>query len=92
MSDLDLLGDEASPAGDGRPVTIGWMKGRSRTNKLPAHPRDKSAMSIVLNERCDMIVATVVLPTGSAAAIAPGVMEFLNSETVLHWAELELGI
>jgi hypothetical protein len=92
MSDLDLLGGEVSPLGDGRPVSIGWMKGRSRIYTLPAHARDKSAISIVLNDRCDMIVATVVVPADSPATVEPSVMEFLNSESVLNWAELELGI
>jgi hypothetical protein len=39
-----------------------------------------------------MIVATIVLPHDRPATIEPGVMEFLNSGTVLHWAEVALGI
>jgi hypothetical protein len=46
----------------------------------------------VFNDRCDMIVATVVLPQDRPAAIEPGVMAFLNSKPVVHWAELALGI
>ena len=33
MGDLDLVG-EVSPLGAGRPVSIAWMKGRSRAYKL----------------------------------------------------------
>ena len=33
MGDLDLVG-KASPLGAGRPVSIAWMKGRSRAYKL----------------------------------------------------------
>ena len=69
------------------------MKGRSRAYALTAHNRPgRSALSVVFNDRCDMIVATVVLPHDQPATIEPTVMEFLNSRTVLHWAELALGI
>ena len=58
MSDFDLVGGEVSPLGAGRPVTIAWMKGRSRAYALAARdPPGKSAISIVFNDRCDMIVA-----------------------------------
>ena len=30
MSDFDLVGGEVSPLGAGRPITVAWMKGRSR--------------------------------------------------------------
>src|SRR5438552_3388435 len=93
MSDFDLVGGEVSPFGAGRPITIAWMKGRSRAYALTAHNRPgRSALSVVFNDRCDMIVATVVLPHDQPATIEPTVMEFLNSRTVLHWAELTLGI
>ena len=93
MSDFDLVGGEVSPLGAGRPIRIGWMKGRSRAYTLTSRdPPGKSTISVVINDRCDMIVATVVLPHDRRATIEPGVMEFLNSRTVLHWAEVALGI
>jgi hypothetical protein len=92
MSDFDLVG-EVSPLGAGRPITIAWMKGRSRAYALAARNRPgRSAISVVFNDRCDMIVATVVLPHDRPATIEPGVMEFLNSGPVVHWAEVALGI
>jgi hypothetical protein len=39
-----------------------------------------------------MIVATIVLPHGDRRGSEPGVMEFLNNNTVLHSAEVPLGI
>ena len=93
MSDFDLLGAEVSPLSAGRPVTIAWMKGRSRAYTLAARNRPvKSAISVAFSDRCDMIVATVVLPHDRPATIEPVVMEFLNSRNVLHWAEVALGI
>jgi hypothetical protein len=92
MSDLDLLGGESSPLRDGRPITVGWMKGRTRAYALTGRNRDKSAISVVFNDRCDMIVATAVLPVKASATIEPDVLKFLNSEPLLQWAKLELGI
>ena len=93
MSDFDLVGGEVSPLGAGRPITIAWMKGRSRAYALAArNSAGKSAISVVFNDRCDMIVATVVLPHDRPATVEPGVMEFLNSRPVVHWAEVALGI
>jgi hypothetical protein len=93
MSDLDLVGGKASPLGPGRAIAIAWMKGRSRAYMLTArNPPGKTAISVAFNDRCDMIVATIVLPHDRPATIEPGVMEFLNSGTVLRWAELTLGI
>jgi hypothetical protein len=93
MSDFDLVGGEVSPFGAGRSIAVAWMKGRSRAYALTAHNRPgKSAIAVVLNDRCDMIVATVVLPHDQPATIEPRVIEFLNSGAVLHWAEVALGI
>jgi hypothetical protein len=92
MSDFDLVGGEVSPLGAGRPIRIAWMNGRSRAYTLAARNRPgKSAISVVFNDRCDMI-ATIVLPHDRPAMIEPGVMEFLNSGMVLHWAETALGL
>ena len=66
MGDFDLVGGEVSPLGPGRPITIAWMKGRSRTYVFTArNPPGKTAISVAFNDRCDMIVATAVLPARS---------------------------
>jgi len=47
MSDFDLVGGEVSPLGAGRPITIAWMKGRSRAYALAArNSAGKSAISV----------------------------------------------
>jgi hypothetical protein len=88
MGDLALVG-EASPMGGGRPVAVGWMKGRARAYSLG---RGGAALSIAFNDRCDMAVATVVLPHGRAEAIEPAVLDFLNGATVLDWTKRAFGI
>jgi hypothetical protein len=93
MSDFDLIGAQASPVGAGRPIAVGWMQGRSRAYALSSGSGPgKSAISVVFNDRCDMISATAVHPHDRAAAIEPGVLQFLNSGPILHWAEIALGI
>ena len=92
MGDLVLVG-EVSPLGTGRPISIAWMKGRSRAYTLNArNPLGKTAISVVFNERCDMIAATAVLGHDRPAAIEPSVIEFLNGNTVMRWAEITLGL
>ena len=69
------------------------MKGRSRAYTLAArNPPGKTVISVVYNDRCDMIAATTVLPHDRPAAIEPDVIAFLNSATVVRWAEVTLGI
>jgi hypothetical protein len=93
MSDFDLVGGEVSPLGAGRPIAIAWMKGRSRAYTLTARtPPGKTALSVAFNDRCDMVVATVVLQHDRPATIEPGVIDFLNGSTVLRWAEVTLGL
>jgi hypothetical protein len=93
MSDFDLVGGEVSPLAAGRPITVAWMKGRSRAYTLTAlKPPGKTALSVAFNDRCDMVVATAVLPHDRPAMIEPGVLAFLNGNTVLRWAEVALGL
>jgi hypothetical protein len=92
MGDLYLVG-EASPLGTGGPISVAWMKGRSRAYALSGHnPLGKTTISVAFNDRCDMVVATAVLSSDRPAAIEPGVIEFLNGNTVMRWAEVTLGL
>jgi hypothetical protein len=93
MSDLTLIGGEVSPRGPGEPITVAWMKGRSRAYAIRgADVLGRTALSVAFNDRCDMVVATAVLSNDIAAAIEPHVITFLNSSSVLGWAEVALGL
>ena len=62
LSDFDLMGSRIATLGDGRPITVAWMKGRSRSYAISAPVRGgKSALSVAFNDRCDAIVATIVV-------------------------------
>ena len=93
ISDFELMGDPVSPQGAGRPIAVAWMKGRSRAFAIGdvAHGA-KSGLSIGFNDRCDAIIATAVLKRERLAVIEPAVIAFLNSRTVLRWAEATLGL
>jgi hypothetical protein len=92
ISDLDLLGGAPVAKAPGRPITIAWMKGRSRAYTVGGPGAGRGALSIGFNDRCDAIVATAIPARGDATTVEPAVLEFLNSRTVLRWAEVTLGL
>ena len=93
IGDLDLLGGKAAAQGDGRSIAVAHMKGRSRSYVLTAKDQPGlSALSIGYNDRCDAIVATAVIKHERPADIEPGIIAFLNSPTVMRWAEVTLGL
>jgi len=65
------------------------MRGRDRAYALTSADKiTKSLLSIVFNDRCDMVVPTALLLQDQLAKIAPT----LNSPTILRWAEVTLGL
>jgi hypothetical protein len=90
VSDVDIFGSKGSALGPGRPITVHEMKGRSRGYTVGA-PSAKSVLSLAFNNRCDVIVATVVAGDEPVAQ-EQAVLEFLNGDLVLHWAEAVLGL
>lgn len=93
MSDFDLVGGGVSPLGAGRPIAVAWMKGRSRAYLLTTRNRlEKAALAVAFNDRCDMVIATAILPHHQPAIVEPDVIAFLNSSSVLRWAEVTLGL
>jgi len=93
VSDLDLIGDKFAARNGGTPVIVAWMKGRSRSYTLvSSNLRHKSVILVAFNDRCDVIVATVVLGHDRPAEIESHVIAFLNGKAVLSWAEATLGL
>jgi hypothetical protein len=69
------------------------MNGRERGYAFAsANALGRSALSVAFNHRCDMVVATAVLTHDPPATIEPAVISFLNSPTILRWAEVTLGL
>jgi hypothetical protein len=93
MSDFELLGGDATPLAPGQAVRIGTMKGRDRGYAIKrANAAGHSALSVVFNDRCDMVAATALLTHDRPATIEPAIVSFLNSPTILRWVEVTLGL
>jgi hypothetical protein len=93
LSDFSLMGEQRSVLGPGHPIRVAWMNGRSRSYTVADSYRPrKSALAVAFNDHCDAVVATVVVAHDQPVAIEPSVIEFLNSQTVIHWAEVTLGL
>jgi hypothetical protein len=92
VSDLELFSEEFVGLTDGRPVSVGRMRGRSRLYhvRMPyGAPRDMWAIGF--NDQCDVAVATVLADPdrlGEAEGVA---LDFLRSDPVQRWAAAELG-
>lgn len=91
VADLELLNEKFSSSRAGHEIAVAWMKGRSRAYDVPGRAPG-STLALAFNDHCDVIVATAVVPDGPAARVESAVLAFLNSETVVHWAEKVLGL
>ncbi|MCK1581075.1 hypothetical protein IVB03_16165, partial [Bradyrhizobium sp. 168] len=89
MGDLALIG-KATPTAAGREILVGPMRGRSRAYRVEGNA--KAALSLAFNQRCDMVTATALLAPGATASLEPAVLAFLNSDRMLKWAEIALGL
>jgi hypothetical protein len=93
VGDLDFLGKENAALGPGRAIDVRWMKGRSRGYALRGNGAGaRSALSIAFHDRCDMVVATAAMAHERPAEQEAAVLDFLNSDQVLRWAEVTLGL
>jgi hypothetical protein len=91
VADVDLLGSRYGPVSEGRPIRVGWMNGRSRPYAVDDPPR-RIALAIAFNDKCDVIVATLVAGRDLPAGAERAALAFLNGNQVLGWAKAELGL
>lgn len=89
MGDLALIG-KTTPIGAGREIIVGPMRGRSRAYRVEGNRN--AALSLAFNQRCDMVAATALVGPGASASLEPAVLAFLNSDRMLKWAEIALGL
>jgi len=91
VGDLELLSQKFDGLRDGRTISVGWMSGRSRPYRvaMPYAP-PRTALAIAFNDKCDVVVATVL--AADVAAAERAALAFLNGDLVLRWAERELGL
>ena len=91
VGDLELLSPKFDGLREGQPIRVGWMNGRSRPFRvtMPYAPA-RTALAVAFNDKCDVVVATVV--AADLAAAERSALAFLNGDVVLRWAERELGL
>ena len=93
VGDLELLIERFEGLREGRPITVGWMNGRSRPYQVAmAYAPPRTALAIAFNDKCDVVVATVVAPREHLPAAERAALDFLNGDLVLRWTEQELGL
>jgi hypothetical protein len=93
LSDFNLMGGKPAVLGAGHEIKVAWMKGRSRAYAVSEPYRAPgSVLAIAFNDKCDAIVATATVAHDAPKTLEPSIIDFLNSETVVHWAEVALGL
>jgi hypothetical protein len=93
VGDLELLSDKFEGLSEGRPISVGWMNGRSRPYQVAIrYGSPRTALAIAFNDKCDVVVATVVADRSRIPAAERAALAFLNGDLVLRWAERELGL
>ena len=93
VGDIELLSATFNGLSDGRPIAVGWMSGRSRPYQAAMqYGEPRSATAIAFNDKCDVVVATVVAERNLMPAAERAALEFLNGDLVLRWVEKELGL
>jgi hypothetical protein len=87
------LSDKFAGLSDGREISVGHMKGRSRPYRVDMrYEAPLTAVSIGFNDKCDVVVATIVADRERLVAAERVGLEFLNSDRVMRWVEKELGL
>jgi hypothetical protein len=93
VGDIELLSPTFTGLSEGRPIAVGWMSGRSRPYQvMMPHGEPRSASAIAFNDKCDVVVATVVAERKMMVGAERAVLAFLNGQLVLRWVEKELGL
>jgi hypothetical protein len=92
VSDLDLFSEEFVGLTDGRPVSVGRLKGRSRLYRVDIpYSGARDMWEIGFNDQCDVAVATVLADPARLSEAEGLALEFLSSDPVQRWAAVELG-
>jgi len=93
VGDLELLSPTFDSLSDGRPIAVGWMSGRSRAYHVAMrYGASRTAIAVAFNDKCDVVVTTVVAERNLLPAAERAALEFLNGDLVLRWVEKELGL
>ncbi len=92
VGDLELIGPNYQALTSGRPVSAGIMTGRARLYSV-ARPLQSAqpVLTIALANKCDVIVATVIVESQAQSVAEAQALDFLRSAAVQHWVEAQGG-
>jgi hypothetical protein len=92
VADTELLAADIRPLAAGHAVKVGWMHGLARLYRPADEKAAARLLSVAFNDECDVVVAVARLGGRDGEAIAPAVIAFLNSSSMVLWAKKELGL
>jgi hypothetical protein len=93
VGDLELLSSTFRGLSDGKPIAVGWMTGRSRAYHVSMpYAAARTAIAIAFNDKCDVMVSTVVSEREALPGAEQSALAFLNGDLVLRWTEKEFGL
>jgi hypothetical protein len=93
VGDLELVSAKYIPLAPGYPVAVGILKGRARLFAVERPLQSPITMlAIAMAHKCDAVVATVMGVPDLQTAQEGAALEFLRSEMVQHWAEVNTGL
>ncbi len=92
VGDTELLGSNYKPLAPGHAVEAGVLKGRARLFTVARTFRPSlPVLTIALSNKCDAVVATLVSDDGVSPDKEQQAIDFLRSDTVQRWAEMNTG-
>jgi hypothetical protein len=97
VADFELLGDRPLGLAPGRTVNVQKTAGRSRVYTVSAAPagantaQTKLVLTIAFNQKCDAVVATVVVDRGDPGDLEAAAVKLLDSDTVMRWIRATFG-
>lgn len=94
LGDLALLGRKLEPLSVGKPVSVAWMKGLSRSYSIvePGWLPGASAITIAFHDRCDAIVAMATVRNKQPQLSEAAILDLLKSPAVMGWLESTIGL
>jgi hypothetical protein len=93
VGDLELVSAKYKPLASGYRVAAGILKGRARLFAVERPLQSSITMlAIALAHKCDAVVATVMGTPDVQAVQEAAALEFLRSEMVQHWAEVNTAL
>jgi len=92
VGDTELLGSDYKPLAPGHAIEAGLLTGRARLFTVARTFRSSlPVLTIALANKCDAVVATLVSDAGLPPNYEQQALDFLRSDTVQRWAEMNTG-